>query len=254
MRDVITNWRWLLLILSILAHVALIAYIKLPDTFAPSSTTEILITFKQPEAEVEASPAEIIPEPEIPVEPERQQVQEVVEIPQPETEPVSEIEDADDGGITSESDPAESGVVTQGEGDSDPAESTNGTDTEQEPEETSGNDRIPEQGDPVEPEPEIDIEALITEYSDRVRQEITNVKSYPPMSRRLGETGSVLVNFTVTADGELSSVTITESSGLERLDRAAMDAVRNAAPFDTFPPEIQRDSLAMSITLIFDIS
>lgn len=49
---------------------------------------------------------------------------------------------------------------------------------------------------------------------------------YPPLSRRLHEQGRVLLRVRVSADGEAREVRIESSSGSERLDRAALDAVR----------------------------
>jgi protein TonB len=49
---------------------------------------------------------------------------------------------------------------------------------------------------------------------------------YPAFSRRRGEEGRVLLRVHVASDGSPSEVEIRTSSGVERLDRAALDAVR----------------------------
>ncbi len=49
--------------------------------------------------------------------------------------------------------------------------------------------------------------------------------AYPALSRRLGEQGRVLLRVFVNADGSAAQVEIRESSGFERLDRAAREAV-----------------------------
>jgi protein TonB len=48
---------------------------------------------------------------------------------------------------------------------------------------------------------------------------------YPDQSRRLEEVGSVLVKALVVADGVPSQTAVERSSGFERLDKAAIDAV-----------------------------
>lgn len=48
---------------------------------------------------------------------------------------------------------------------------------------------------------------------------------YPPMSRRLGEEGKVLLRVRVTAEGLAATVDIEKSSNFERLDEAARQAV-----------------------------
>lgn len=49
--------------------------------------------------------------------------------------------------------------------------------------------------------------------------------AYPGLSRRLGEQGRVLLRVFVNPDGAAAQVEIRESSGFERLDRAARDTV-----------------------------
>ena len=48
---------------------------------------------------------------------------------------------------------------------------------------------------------------------------------YPPLSRRLGEEGKVLLKVRVTADGQPSAVDLEKTSSFERLDDAARQAV-----------------------------
>lgn len=49
---------------------------------------------------------------------------------------------------------------------------------------------------------------------------------YPALARRLGEQGRVMLRVLVHADGTPTDVTINRSSGSWRLDRAALEAVR----------------------------
>ncbi|MFO1398578.1 MAG: energy transducer TonB [Burkholderiales bacterium] len=50
--------------------------------------------------------------------------------------------------------------------------------------------------------------------------------AYPPLARRAGEQGKVLLRVHVTADGLADDVQIRESSGFPRLDAAAQETVR----------------------------
>lgn len=50
---------------------------------------------------------------------------------------------------------------------------------------------------------------------------------YPAVSRRRGEKGKVLLRVLVSADGRSQEVRLHASSGFPRLDRAALDAVRD---------------------------
>lgn len=49
---------------------------------------------------------------------------------------------------------------------------------------------------------------------------------YPPVAKRLGETGLVMLRVLVNVGGRADSVDVEKSSGFSRLDRAAIDAVR----------------------------
>lgn len=51
--------------------------------------------------------------------------------------------------------------------------------------------------------------------------------AYPPISRRMGEQGRVLLRVYVNADGRAAQVEIRESSGFERLDKAARTTVQH---------------------------
>lgn len=53
------------------------------------------------------------------------------------------------------------------------------------------------------------------------------VPQYPPASRRMGEEGRVMLRVYVSAKGRAERVEIKTSSGFDRLDRAAMDAVQD---------------------------
>ncbi len=48
---------------------------------------------------------------------------------------------------------------------------------------------------------------------------------YPPVSERLGETGTVLLQLLVGVDGKVTDSKIEKSSGFPRLDKAAQDAL-----------------------------
>jgi protein TonB len=50
--------------------------------------------------------------------------------------------------------------------------------------------------------------------------------AYPVLSRRLGQSGKVLLHVFVNDDGRPEKVEIKKSSGYQRLDQSALDAVR----------------------------
>ncbi|WP_144154544.1 energy transducer TonB [Paraburkholderia sp. BCC1885] len=52
---------------------------------------------------------------------------------------------------------------------------------------------------------------------------------YPAMSRRRGESGTAYVRFVVGLTGNLENIELKKSSGYDRLDQAALDAVRESS-------------------------
>jgi protein TonB len=48
---------------------------------------------------------------------------------------------------------------------------------------------------------------------------------YPPLSRRLGEQGQVVIRVLIGADGSAQQAEVRRSSGFERLDQAALQTV-----------------------------
>lgn len=90
-------------------------------------------------------------------------------------------------------------------------------------------------------------------YRARVRQAVDAQKVYPRLARRMGEEGRVVLAFTLEADGRLASVRVVESSGSELLDEAALEAVREAAPFPSFPAGITRTRWEFTLPLTFSL-
>nr|WP_326830382.1 energy transducer TonB [Xylophilus rhododendri] len=52
--------------------------------------------------------------------------------------------------------------------------------------------------------------------------------AFPSISRRLGESGKVVVGIYFSADGFAKRVVLQQSSGFDRLDKAALDAAITA--------------------------
>ena len=77
--------------------------------------------------------------------------------------------------------------------------------------------------------------AAVTNYPGQVRSRISRTVRRIPASARRSARGDVVVSFTVTASGALGGVSVARSSGSPALDKAAIEAVRRAAPFPPIP-------------------
>ena len=69
---------------------------------------------------------------------------------------------------------------------------------------------------------------------------------YPPLSRRMGEEGKVILRVSVTPQGTADSVEIKTSSGSQRLDEAAQKTVRHWK----FIPAKRGDTAVQSFVLV----
>lgn len=85
-------------------------------------------------------------------------------------------------------------------------------------------------------------------YFAKVKQRIEWGWVYPAEAKRDKLSGNVGLIFTILPDGELSSVQITRSSGIEILDEAALAGVRKAAPFGDFPEDWSIKKLTIRAT------
>lgn len=91
-------------------------------------------------------------------------------------------------------------------------------------------------------------------FAETVRRKIESNKKYPLSAQRMGLEGRIGIKMTILKDGQLSQVEIISSSGFDILDSAALQSVRDAAPFPPFPEEIRRDEIEMSVYLVFKIT
>jgi len=63
--------------------------------------------------------------------------------------------------------------------------------------------------------------------------------SYPPMARRMGWQGKVVVSFIVCSNGEVENLQVVESSGHIQLDRNALETVKQVGPFPSPPVRVK---------------
>ena len=72
-------------------------------------------------------------------------------------------------------------------------------------------------------------------YLLHVKNKIENVWEYPYRARREGLSGVLVIEFSINSNGSLHSATILRSSGKKILDKAAVQAIYNAARYNPFP-------------------
>ncbi len=92
------------------------------------------------------------------------------------------------------------------------------------------------------------------DYLDLVRIRIESRKKYPGSARREYREGRVTLRFTVLTNGELDGIRIVKSSRDRRLDSAAKQAVRDAAPFPPPPRRFFRGEVPVELTIVFELT
>ena len=98
-------------------------------------------------------------------------------------------------------------------------------------------------------------ESVVAAYLDNWKRRIESVgdEYFPPLGKLAGLTGSPTLEVSIDASGQLADVVIRKSSGSRILDRAALDILRRASPFDPFPTAIsaEYDSLRFAYKWLF---
>lgn len=92
------------------------------------------------------------------------------------------------------------------------------------------------------------------DYFDMLRMKIETCKRYPGAARARHIEGRVKVSFVITDEGHLLSAAIVTPSRNRSLDRAALRAIQNAAPFAPPPANLFKPPLSMEITIVFELT
>jgi len=77
-----------------------------------------------------------------------------------------------------------------------------------------------------------------TTYEQYVRAQIAQRKTYPPLARRLGQTGQVVVKFRVEASGQVTNAEVIHQSPYETLNRDAQKILSALSRLEPIPQEL----------------
>ena len=92
---------------------------------------------------------------------------------------------------------------------------------------------------------------VVSKYTAELRARIDQNKSYPVMSKRLGQTGIVVVAFTLLENGNITDVRIEKPSRYERLNDSALDAVKKVERFKPIPKEYGDSKMDIKVPVKF---
>jgi protein TonB len=95
-------------------------------------------------------------------------------------------------------------------------------------------------------------EAKYVSYFNRIKQQIQQVWVYPNQAAKKKISGQITLKFEISRDGNLLGVHLTNSSGFNILDIAAIKAVKEAAPYYPFPMTIKKKKLSILATFVYN--
>ncbi len=94
----------------------------------------------------------------------------------------------------------------------------------------------------------------LNRYISGVKIKAEGAKTYPIAARMRNVEGTAVLQIGVVRSGALASAHIVQSSGSKTLDTAAIKAVRAAAPFGSFPKELQQDKIQVQLPFRFNLN
>ncbi len=96
-----------------------------------------------------------------------------------------------------------------------------------------------------------DLKALRKGYSSQIWRRIADAKFYPRTARKREMEGKPVVEFELRNDGQLMNYFIVSSSSNKILDKAAIDAVKNASPYPRIPKPLKLKSIRFKLPISF---
>ena len=91
-------------------------------------------------------------------------------------------------------------------------------------------------------------------YIRLLQAKISQGMIYPEPAMRAGWEGEVILGLCLSSDGTLEDIVVARSSGIQALDRAAIEAVKEQAPYPPFPPELKKKGLWVNIPVVYKLS
>lgn len=92
---------------------------------------------------------------------------------------------------------------------------------------------------------------VIDGYGDALSRLISRYQRYPRLAQMRGWEGIVQVAIDIGAQGKISGMKISQSSGFEVLDKQALEMINAAQPFPPAPPSLQGKRFVVNVPIVF---
>ena len=98
-----------------------------------------------------------------------------------------------------------------------------------------------------------ELKVPINNYAQSVQKAIYDQFIYPEEAVKRNESGTVVLSLYILADGSISDVVLSSSSGVESLDVSAMQLVRNITSLEPFPSNMPLKDLWINIPIKYHL-
>ncbi len=92
------------------------------------------------------------------------------------------------------------------------------------------------------------------DYFDMVRLKIETCKKYPQSAKSKHIEGRVTIQFMIKQNGQISNLKLVKNTSHGILNKAALNAVKKAAPFPIPPPNLFKEPINIEITILFELT
>ena len=92
------------------------------------------------------------------------------------------------------------------------------------------------------------------DYFELLKMRVEALKTYPEQAKKRNQQGLAVIEFSLNQKGQVSAVCVHKSSGIQALDRAALQAVQKSAPFPRAPQGMFSYPLRMRIGVFFELT
>ena len=96
-----------------------------------------------------------------------------------------------------------------------------------------------------------DLKKIWGEYTNSIQSNIAKAKTYPSTARDENRQGKAYVSFKLSKDGRVMNFSIENSSGHNILDQAAIQAIKDGAPYPPIPDELDKQYASLKIPISF---
>lgn len=98
-----------------------------------------------------------------------------------------------------------------------------------------------------------DIQNAKDAYLAQLRKIIEAKKVYPKNAKRLSQSGTVTIKFTILRNGTIKNMQVINTSSFKILDDAALKILEDIAKLEVFPKELIEDEIVVVLPIEYDL-